>query len=252
MPTSIKQFFIVAYVFGLPDALARTLTVAGLYLKGVQNYQKPLVRCIKSFAKTHDWFIDIGAASGDLVGVVAPHFKRALAIEPAPHHQKKLSAVVNSSNNTELIASAMGDKQARIKLGLSDDNPDDNSVFTRPDIDKYIEVPQQRLDSIVTKRKIYNPVVKVDVQGYEFHILKGADQTLKQNSVFIMEFWPWGLFQAGTNPAEVIALFRENRYSVRKLSGRPIKEKTINRMIKYGRNNKYVVSDILAVKVPEK
>jgi hypothetical protein len=50
--------------------------------------------------------------------------------------------------------------------------------------------------------------IKIDVQGWEAAVLKGAGQTLSQNRPLCVrvEIWPTGLRRAGSSPQEVVAL----------------------------------------------
>jgi hypothetical protein len=61
-------------------------------------------------------------------------------------------------------------------------------------LDDYFK-PGQRVDFI-----------KMDIQGYELHALRGAGRVLADNPAakLLLEFWPYGLKQAGTNWVELI------------------------------------------------
>jgi hypothetical protein len=68
-------------------------------------------------------------------------------------------------------------------------------------LDVYFK-PGQRVDFI-----------KMDIQGYELHALRGANRVLADNpnAKLLLEFWPYGLKQAGTNWIELIdTLERQN------------------------------------------
>ena len=43
-------------------------------------------------------------------------------------------------------------------------------------------------------------VIKIDVQGAEGLVCAGGEQTLKKVSAVLMEFWPFGLQNMGTDP----------------------------------------------------
>ena len=48
--------------------------------------------------------------------------------------------------------------------------------------------------------------IKIDVQGYEHSVLRGAQRVLKENRGIrvLMEFWPYGLSKAGVAPSDVL------------------------------------------------
>ena len=65
-------------------------------------------------------------------------------------------------------------------------------------LDDYFK-PGQRVDFI-----------KMDIQGYELHALRGAGRVLAENSTIsvLLELWPFGLKQAGAGWEPLIALLR--------------------------------------------
>lgn len=69
------------------------------------------------------------------------------------------------------------------------------------------KVPARRLDSILAKEDLVAPVVlKVDVQGAEVDVLRGAGDLLSEVDYIILEFWPYGLARLGHAPEELFAL----------------------------------------------
>lgn len=46
------------------------------------------------------------------------------------------------------------------------------------------------------------------MQGYEFHVLSGAQRIIRANPriVILMEYWPYGLKQAGVDPANLVSI----------------------------------------------
>ena len=63
-------------------------------------------------------------------------------------------------------------------------------------------------------------LLKLDVQGYELHALQGAKRIVNENREIklLLEFWPYGLKQDGTNWGELIEMlegFAMNIMSVR-------------------------------------
>ena len=57
--------------------------------------------------------------------------------------------------------------------------------------------------------------IKMDIQGFEFQALKGMKNLLMNHRPqIIMEFWPWGLMQAGSKPKEVLEWMEALGYEV--------------------------------------
>jgi hypothetical protein len=49
-------------------------------------------------------------------------------------------------------------------------------------------------------------LVKIDVQGFEGHVIEGMTKTIRQSPrlIVLSEFWPHGLRCAGTDPADFL------------------------------------------------
>lgn len=75
-------------------------------------------------------------------------------------------------------------------------------------LDDYFK-PGQRVDFI-----------KMDIQGYELHALRGAGRVLADNPAakLLLEFWPYGLKQAGTNWVELVEALRGKNMRVSEIT----------------------------------
>ena len=56
----------------------------------------------------------------------------------------------------------------------------------------------------------------MDIQGYELHALRGTNRVLADNPAakVLLEFWPYGLEEAGANWLELIETLRTRNMSV--------------------------------------
>jgi hypothetical protein len=64
-------------------------------------------------------------------------------------------------------------------------------------------------------------LIKLDVQGYELHALRGTNRVLRDNPAakFILELWPYGLRQAATPWPNLIAALEEKGMLIRQVVG---------------------------------
>jgi hypothetical protein len=60
----------------------------------------------------------------------------------------------------------------------------------------------------------------MDIQGYELHALRGANRVLEDNPdiKLLVEFWPYGLKQAGANWADLITALEQKGMTIRQVS----------------------------------
>ncbi len=137
------------------------------------------------------------------------------SFEPSPDNFKRLSAAIRGLSNVRLTQALVGETSGEGELYVSDklnvdhraypaDGHSRRTVQTRMvALDDYFK-PGQHLD-----------LIKMDIQGYELHALRGAQRVLHENPdiSLLLEFWPAGLQQAGVrweNLVEMLQRFNMN------------------------------------------
>lgn len=151
-------------------------------------------------------FIDVGANTGQTIDLVRKDFKNAkiYSFEPTPELVKELE--VKYKNDTGVIISdkALADFEGEAKFYVSPYSPT-NSMLV-PDIDLYMEIHSDRADDLKKLKEITVPVttlnnwynknnfkelidvLKIDTQGTELQVLKGAEELLKDKiKIIILE-----------------------------------------------------------------
>jgi hypothetical protein len=110
----------------------------------------------------------------------------------------------------------VGERSGRSKLYVSDKlNVDHRTYPTEGDSRRSVPVDIVALDYYFKPGERVD-LIKMDIQGYELHALRGANRVLADNPAakLLLEFWPYGLKQAGANSFEVLDTLRTNNLAV--------------------------------------
>ena len=86
-------------------------------------------------------------------------------------------------------------------------NVDHRAYATEGNARRALQVGMVALDDYFKPGKRVD-LLKLDVQGYELHALQGAKRIVTENREIklLLEFWPYGLKQAGANWGELIEM----------------------------------------------
>jgi FkbM family methyltransferase len=163
--------------------------------------------------------VDVGAN----IGIYSEFLSRCVgptglvhSFEPSPDNFRRLRAATTNLPNVRLSQAAVGERSGESRLYISNKlnvdhrlyDPDEDSrravAIEMVALDDYFK-PGQRVD-----------LIKMDIQGYELHALRGAGRVLTDNpdAKLLLEFWPYGLKQAGANWTELIDTLKNKNMAV--------------------------------------
>ena len=128
------------------------------------------------------------------------------SFEPSPDNFRRLSAVTRDLRNMRLTQAVVGERSGECKLYVSDKlNVDHRAYKADGDSRRAIPIQMVALDDYFKPGQRVD-LIKMDIQGYELHALRGATRVLADNPhvKLLLEFWPYGLKQAGTSWIELI------------------------------------------------
>ena len=155
---------------------------------------------------------NIGIYSQFLARCVGPA-GAVYSFEPAPENFERLRAAARGFPNMYLLQAAVGERSGKSELYLSDTlNVDHRTYLTDNFAQRVVQIEMVALDDYFEPGQRVD-FIKMDLQGYELHALRGASRVLADNPAakLLLELWPYGLKQAGTNWVELIdALTRKN------------------------------------------
>jgi FkbM family methyltransferase len=163
---------------------------------------------------------DVAVDAGANIGIYSQFLARRVApagvvysFEPAPENFERLRAAARGFPNMHILQAAVGERSGKSELYLSDTlNVDHRTYLTDNPSRRAIQVEMVALDEYFKPGQRVD-LIKMDIQGYELHALRGAGRILADNPAakLLLELWPYGLKQAGTTWVELIdALTRLN------------------------------------------
>lgn len=177
----------------------------------VVGYEEFAVKTLKNFLMKGDCFVDIGAHIGYFSLLAAKSVGpkgRVYAFEPAPDNFARFveNVKVNDCDNIICIQKGVSDIAGSFDFKL-DKRAGFNSLHLAPNETGKIKVDVTTLDDFFDMIK-WPPVsfIKIDAQGEEGRILKGAKKFLQRNPnvKMIIEWWPEGLQATGCSPQSFI------------------------------------------------
>jgi len=142
------------------------------------------------------------------------------SFEPAPENFSRLCAATRSLSNVHVSQTSVGESSGHSKLYLSDTlNVDHRTYFTDKSAGRIVEIEMVALDDYFKPGQRVD-LIKMDIQGYELHALRGASRVLADNPAakLLVEFWPYGLKQAGTNWVELVEALRGKNMRVSEIT----------------------------------
>jgi len=200
--TKVKIFDHVMYV------PLRSIEITGSLLMG--NYERIETEIFKKIVRKGDVVIDIGANIGYYTLIAAKLVGDSgivITFEPEPYnfHLLKKNVEVNGYKNVILEQRAVSNKNANLKLFLSEDNIGDHRIYQPSESRKSIEIESIRLDDYIKNAGIDKVnIIKMDIQGAEGLALQGMHEVLTKNKdlTIFTEFWPSGLRESGIEPGD--------------------------------------------------
>jgi FkbM family methyltransferase len=130
------------------------------------------------------------------------------SFEPSGDNFARLSAATDDLSNVRCTQAVVGERSGDCKLYISDElNVDHRAYSAGGDSRRTVSTQMVALDDYFKPGERLD-LIKMDVQGYELHALRGAQRVLRENRdiKLLLELWPAGLEQAGVKWEELIEL----------------------------------------------
>jgi FkbM family methyltransferase len=169
-------------------------------------------------------FVDVGA----LHGIFALAFcamnpeGRALALDPSPFAADVIPASITLSGFKSRLTflNIAADVEARDTLAVA--NARDGAMMRATPISEATGlVESDRLDVICDRAALRPDLLKIDVEGFDLNVLRGAASVLDARPAIMLEVHPWSMGRIGQDPDDLARLLLDRGYRLRTLDGTP-------------------------------
>lgn len=192
-----------------------------------------LVRELVHLEEHYSWFetwrfatiIDVGAYIGAFayaMDVIQPGVK-IISFEPLPDNFDKLNKNMKNKNHFSAYNLAVGDSAGEVTFHRSEFSPSSSilpmenlhkETFPKTANTRMIKVPMVRLDDLVEEMRIISPcLLKIDVQGYEMGVLRGACSLLNHVDCIISEVSHQPLYEGQATFDEIYGYLIDKGFS---------------------------------------
>jgi len=169
-------------------------------------------RLVSELLQPGDVFVDVGAHVGWFTTIAARQVTsggQVIACEPYPENATSLrkNLALNKMQNVLVVESALGSRAGTIRLRKGSDSGSVTALdWSTGDAE---DVPMTTLDEITSAIAAIK-LLKIDVEGWEPQVLRGAVETLKRSANVLIEINRPALQEAASSPEELLDLLRGN------------------------------------------
>lgn len=179
-------------------------------------YELTPISILKEIGGLNRLFVDVGANVGMYSVRMSGNYGKVIAVEPDPFNFEVLkeNLRLNGADNVIPIQVACGENEGEGKLKCQQT---DSKIVSDEERDNVIPVKIEKLDDVVFKNVSINDydlvVVKVDVEGYEERVIRGAEKLIKSiGAVFVVEHHEHRGYAIKGSQERIIEFFKPTHY----------------------------------------
>jgi FkbM family methyltransferase len=174
-----------------------------------------------------DLILDVGANKGEFASIYRQLYPDSdiICFEPIPSLVEQLEKIFKDDSKVEIKQFALSDIKEEVNFRITknvasssmfDPNESNQLVNNGADIVDIIKVKADRLDNILDSNKLKNKKImcKIDVQGAELLMLKGAQDTLKNINTLIIECGFLPLYEGEASFDDIYQYLRSKDFSI--------------------------------------
>lgn len=194
---------------------------------GHNNGFEQCIEACRGMTTVFDIGAHIGLVTMPISSVLDPAGK-VYAFEPAEANRGHLRDHLqkNAIRNVEIVASLVGDcNSEQVRFYEQSGATGQNALAIKKNHHAYHETvrPQITLDHFCASRKILPDVIKIDVEGAELSVLRGATKILKVSQpIIFLSVHPVEISLLGSSIDELENVINALGYECREMDGQPV------------------------------
>ena len=145
------------------------------------------------------------------------------AFEPSDINRKYLKKHIklNKLNNVKIVDFLVGNKNLdQISFYESSVPSGKNSIIQRLSSNK-LNKKQITIDTYCQENQLIPDIIKIDVEGYEMHVLDGCNETINVHKpIIILSVHPSQISKMSQNPNDIKTFAIQNNYNIKKIVGK--------------------------------
>lgn len=190
-----------------------------MFARVIGRYEVEKHKALNAYLKPGGTFVDVGVNKGDFslrAARIVGDAGKVMAFEPAPDNCEwiRRSIGLNDYSNITLHEMALSDADGTATLFISNTSGWHSLAEERKAASAAeIEVPTRKLDTVLADSGNGSvDVMKIDVEGAEMSVLRGAEAVLSSNDdmTLLIDIHP----QVGVDPQEVCAFLEDRGFSI--------------------------------------
>ena len=195
------------------------------YYQGYAHIDKS-IEMLKKIGIDNSIIVDVGGADGTTSKIFAKQFtsNKVYVFEPIKENFNQIIEKQKKYGNLIIYNKALGSSQLESKINIATRvtsssifnlNPDKSSTIFSNDLDnqRSEEISIITLDSIITEAATIG-IIKLDVQGYELEVLKGAISSLYKTKIILLEMNNHNHYPGAPKYYEIDEFLRNNNFTL--------------------------------------